>query len=41
MQKHKTFEDAISQEVVIEQVKIQDGEIKKNEKDIQKGDAKK
>ena len=28
MQQHKTFEDAISQAIVIEQVKIQDGEIK-------------
>jgi len=28
MQQHKTFEEAISQAVVIERVKIQDGEIK-------------
>lgn len=28
MQQHKTFQDAISQAVVIERVKIQDGEIK-------------
>ena len=37
IQQHRTFEKVIAQAVVIERVKIQDGEIKLKKKDYKKG----